>query len=123
MDNYLLEGLLEDDEEDNHRRLYSNDKQLSSSKRGIFEDRRRGGNIKEQINSSNQRGLKSNVSNDSINQGNRFESFSMAKTAYYNSSLFLNASKNQVAMDSMTSTRNKVAFFKNSLVIFKDRDY
>lgn len=26
-------------------------------------------------------------------------------------------------MDSATSTRNKVAFFKNSLVIFRDRDY
>ncbi len=94
MDNYVLEGLLDDDEDNPQKRLYLNDKQLSSSKRGIFGDRPRGENIKQQINSANQRGLKSNVSNDSINQGNRFESFSMAKTAYYNSSLFLNASKN-----------------------------
>lgn len=50
----------------------------------------------------------------------QFESFSMAKTLYNNSSLFLNASKNQIAIDSVTSTRNKVSFFKNSLVIVKD---
>ena len=44
----------------------------------------------------------------------------MAKTLYNNSSLFLNASKNLIAIDSTTSTRNKVAFFKDSLVIMKD---
>jgi hypothetical protein len=47
----------------------------------------------------------------------------MAQTAYNNSEMFLNASKNLIAIDSMTSTRNKVAFFKNSLVIVKDNDF
>lgn len=47
----------------------------------------------------------------------------MANTAYNNSSLFLNASKNLVNIDSQTSTRNKVAFFKKSLIIVKDTDY
>lgn len=59
--------------------------------------------------------------NDSIEHGSRFDSFSIAQTAYANnSSLFLNASKNLIAIDSVTSTRNKVGFFKNSLVIVKD---
>lgn len=37
--------------------------------------------------------------------------------------MFLNASRNLVAIDSLTSTRNKVAFFKNSLVIVRDQEY
>ena len=53
----------------------------------------------------------------------KFDSFSIAQTAYNNSSLFLNASKNLAAIDSVTSTRNKVAFFKKSLVIVKENDY
>lgn len=32
----------------------------------------------------------------------------------------MNASKNEIAIDSVTSTRNKVAFFKNSLAIYRD---
>lgn len=44
----------------------------------------------------------------------------MARTLYNNSSLFLNASKNLIAIDSITSTRNKVAFFKSSLVIVRE---
>lgn len=47
----------------------------------------------------------------------------MAQTAYNNSSLFLNASKNMIAIDSVGSTRNKVAFFKNSLIIVKDSEF
>lgn len=47
MDNYVLEGLLDDDEENPQKRLYFNDKQLSSSNRGIFGDRPRGENIKQ----------------------------------------------------------------------------
>ena len=52
-----------------------------------------------------------------------FESFSMAKTLYNNSSLFLNASKNLIAIDSITSTRNKVSFFKKSLIVVKDDEF
>lgn len=58
--------------------------------------------------------------NDSIENGNRFDSFSMARTENNNSTLFLNASKNFIQINSFTSTRNKVAFFKNSLVIVRD---
>ena len=60
-----------------------------------------------------------NQFDESIDRASRFDSFSMAQTAYNNSSLFLNASKNLAAIDSATSTRNKVAFFKKSLVILK----
>lgn len=47
MDNYVLEGLLDDDDENPQKRLFLNDKQLSSSKRGIFGDRSRGENFKQ----------------------------------------------------------------------------
>lgn len=55
-----------------------------------------------------------------MDRGSNFDSFSMANTAYGNSTMFLNASKNLVAIDAETSTRNKVAFFKKSLVIMRD---
>lgn len=66
---------------------------------------------------SSKRSLRGNTSHE---YPSSFDSFSMARTLYNNSSLFLNASKNLIAIDSITSTRNKVAFFKSSLVIVRE---
>lgn len=37
--------------------------------------------------------------------------------------MFLNASKNLLAMDGVISTRNKVAFFKKSLVLVREPSF
>lgn len=48
----------------------------------------------------------------------------MARTLNYeNNSDFLNASRKETKIDSKTSTRNKVAFFKKSLVIVRNHDF
>ena len=53
----------------------------------------------------------------------KFSSFSLAQSLYNKSSMFLNASKNLLAMDGVISTRNKVAFFKKSLVLVREPSF
>ncbi len=54
--------------------------------------------------------------------GNHFDTFQMANTLSYLNEEAVNESRQMVSMSSATSTRNKVAFFKNSLVLIREPD-
>jgi hypothetical protein len=54
--------------------------------------------------------------------GNHFDTFQMANTLSYVNDSVVNESRQMISMSSTTSTRNKVAFFKNSLVLVRDAE-
>lgn len=54
--------------------------------------------------------------------GNHFDTFQMANTLSYANEEAVNESRQMVSMTSTTSTRNKVAFFKSSLVLVREAD-
>lgn len=54
--------------------------------------------------------------------GNHFDTFQMANTLSYVNDSAVNESRQMVSMSSTTSTRNKVAFFKNSLVLVREHE-
>jgi hypothetical protein len=63
-----------------------------------------------------------NVSISSIGQGNHFDTFQMANTLSFVNDAALGESRQMVRMSNATCTRNKVAFFKNSLVLVRDAE-
>ena len=61
-----------------------------------------------------------NFSIGSIGNGNHFDTFQLAQTLPYINDSILGESRNIVNMTKEVSTRNKVAFFKNSLVLIRN---
>lgn len=62
---------------------------------------------------------RANHSIGSINNGSHFDTFHMAQTLSYINDSVLGESRNMVKMTGEVSTRNKVAFFKSSLVLIR----
>jgi hypothetical protein len=60
-----------------------------------------------------------NESFGSINNGSRFDTFLMARTLSFINDEVLGESRMNARISSQTCTRNKVAFFKNSLVLLR----
>jgi hypothetical protein len=56
----------------------------------------------------------------SLGNENHFDTFQLAQTLPYINDSVLGESRNIVNMNKEVSTRNKVAFFKNSLVLIRN---
>ena len=57
-----------------------------------------------------------------IRQGNNFDTFHMAHTLSFINESAIGESRQMARMSSATATRNKVAFFKSSLVLIRNSD-
>jgi hypothetical protein len=57
-----------------------------------------------------------------MGNGNHFDTFQMAHTLSYVNDSALGESRHEAKMNRETSTRNKVAFFKNSLTLIRNSE-